>query len=229
MIDGKVLKKLKNIKVLVVEDDNIALLAIKQNLSLFCKEVLIASDGLEGFEKFEQFKPDVVITDISMPKMDGLELIEYIHNVSPHLPVIIMTSYNTSENILESINQGAYTYLQKPIEIEELQIALLMATKDIYNSTINLESGFLYHRDMKELYFNNNLVKLTKTETKLFNLLCSNAGKVFEYDVIEIFVWEDKQMSAEALRMCIKKIRAKTHSKIIENVQSRGYKVSPKI
>lgn len=226
MPDARVLKKLSNIRVLVVEDDEITSMAIAQSLNFCCKHVHVADNGIDGFEKFEQYKPDVVIADINMPEMNGLEMVEAMHEVCPHLPVIIMTSYDSSENMLESINQRVYSYLRKPIKIEDLQIALLMATKDIYNSNIHLNETFHYDCNVKELYQDNQPIKLTKTEKKLFNLLISNIDRIIDFTTIESFVWEDKDMTVEALRMCIKKIRAKTYANIIENVQGCGYRIN---
>lgn len=226
MPESKVLNKLSKIHVLIVEDDEMTANGIKQSLSLYCKRVDIANNGISGFEKFESYKPDVVIADINMPEMNGLEMVEAMHAISPHLPVIIMTSYDSSENMLESINQRAYSYLRKPIRIEELQIALLMATKDIYNSIITLEDGFTYDKNTKTLSGEKGIVSFTKTEKNLFHLLISNVDRIVDFTTIESYVWEDKSMSVEALRMCVKKIRAKAYSKIIENVQGCGYRVN---
>ena len=227
MLDAKILNKLSNIKVLIVEDDQMTVSSIKQSLSMYCKKVDTAYDGISGFEKFEKFKPDVVIADINMPEMNGLEMVHAMHEISPHLPVIIMTSYDSSENMLESINQRVYSYLRKPIQIEDLQTQLLMATKDIYNSIISLENNFTYNKDTKTLKNEDGVcICFTKTEKKLFHLLISNVDRVVDFTVIENYVWEDKSMSVEALRMCIKKIRAKTYGNVIENVQGCGYRIN---
>lgn len=227
MLDNKILRKLSNIRILIVEDDEMTALGIKQSLSLYCKKVNIAKDGIEGFEKFENNKPDLVIADINMPEMNGLEMVEAMHKISPHLPVIIITSYDNSENMLKSINQRVYGYLRKPINIEDLHTQILMATKDIYNSTILLKEHFVYDKNIKSLKnIDNETVKLTKTEKKLFHLLASNIDNIVDFTVIENYVWEDKSMSSEALRMCIKKIRSKTYCDIIENIQGCGYRMN---
>lgn len=224
MLDSKILNKLSNIKILIVEDNEMTAFSIKQSLSLYCKRVDIARNGMEGYEKFEVDKPDVVIADINMPEMNGLEMVKLMHDISPHLIVIIMTSYDSSENILGSINQRVYSYLRKPIQIEELQTQILMATKDIYNSKVLLLKGFIYEKNNKSLKDEENkIINFTKTEKKLFDLLISNINNVVSFSIIENYVWENKSMSSEALRMCIKKIRAKTYNNIIINVQGCGY------
>ncbi len=226
MIDLKVLKKLSQIHVLIVEDDEATSFALRQALGLHCKRVDVAKNGIEGFEMFEQFKPDIVISDINLPEMNGLDMVHAMHEVSPHLPVIIITSYDTPSNISESINEGAYNYLRKPIVIEDLQTSLLMATKDIYNFRVQLKFGFTYDKNSKQLINSNEeTVKLTKLEMEILHLLISNIDKIVDYSTIESYAWQEKSMSIEALRMRIKKIRQKTYNDIIENVSGCGYKI----
>lgn len=225
LVDLKVLQKLSRIKVLVVEDDELTAQAIRQSLMMCCEKVYIASDGLMGYSIFETQEVDVIISDINLPHMNGFEMIHAIQQVSPHLPIIIMTSYDTSEHILESINVGAYHFLRKPIRIEELQTALLMATKHIYEDKVKLFGGFIYDISNKELYKDEHLIVLTKSEKKLFHLLALNLNKVISYETIENYVWQEKSMSSEALRMCVKKIRLKTDRNLIQSISGVGYKM----
>lgn len=227
MIELKILEKLSQIHVLIVEDEELTAFAIKQSLVKHCRQVDIAKDGIEGFELFEQNRPDIIISDINLPKLNGLEMIHLIHEVSPHMPVIIMTSYDNSKNISESINEGAYNYLRKPICTEDLQITLLMATKDIYNEQVFLENSYEYKKLTKVLISpDNKIVILTKQERDLIHLLVSNIDKVVDYTIIESYVWQERSMSIDALRMVIRKIRKKTHNKIIENVSCCGYRIN---
>lgn len=228
MIDIRVLKNLANIHVLIVEDDTLTAQALHQSLVRHCRRVDVANDGMLGFEMFEKNKPDVVIADINLPEMNGLEMVGAMHEISPHLPVIIITSYDNSENISESIKQGAYSYLRKPIRIEDLQTTLLMATKEIYNTTIALQEGFYYDVEHRVLTSPKGVVDLTKTQSDLLHLLISNQNKIVDYSTIEGYVWKEKSMSVEALRMCIKKIRTKTYPYIIDNISGCGYRISSK-
>lgn len=228
MIDMNVLKKLSDIHVLIVEDDELTRFGLKQSLEMYCKKVDVAGNGIEGYELFEVAKPDIVIADINLPEMNGLDMVSAMHQISPHLPVIIITSYDSSENIIRSIEQKAYSYLRKPIRIEELQIALLMATKEIYNShQVKLKHGFMYDVAQKRIFDPNGVdIPLTKMERELLHLLISNMDKIIDYLTIENYVWQEKSMSIEALRMCIKKIRSKTYLDIIDNISKYGYRIS---
>ncbi len=155
-------------------------------------------------------------------------MLDEIKKRAPHVASIIITSYDTSENILASIELGAYNYLRKPFKIEELQITILMATKNLYDNKISLKDDYEYDLASKTLYKDGNMISFTKIESKLLYLLVSNIDKIVSYEMIENFVWGDKAMSSEALRMVIKKIRLKTTNDIIENISGVGYRVISK-
>ncbi len=226
MLDLSILKKLSNLNVLIVEDDEMTSYALKQSLILHCHHVDVANNGMLGFEMFETNRHDVVIADINLPEMNGLEMVAAMHSIAPHLPVIIMTSYDNSENIAESIHQRAYSYLRKPIQINDLQTTLLMATKDICIHCVSLHDNYTYDIEHKLLKNAGKTITLTKSERELLHLLVLNINQTIDYLTIENYVWKEKSMSIQSLRMCIKKIRNKTYPEIIENVSGYGYRVT---
>lgn len=166
------------------------------------------------------------MTDINLPNLNGLEMLDEIKKRAPHVVCVIMTSYDTDENMLASIELGAYNYLRKPFKIEELQTTILMATKDLYEDKIYFKNRYSYDLATKILYVDGRQISFTKAQSKLLHLLISNIDKIIEYETIENFVWGEKSMSIEALRMMIKKIRLKTQNDFIENVSGTGYKIS---
>lgn len=228
MLDISILNKLSNIKVLLVEDDEDIAQAIMQSLQICTRDIVHCSDGLSGYECFMNGTFDVVISDINLPSLNGLDMLKSIQEISPHTPFIIITSYDSNEHILKSIYLGAHSYLRKPFRIEELQTSLLMATKNLYADKINLQNGLVYDKLERLVYKNDKLITLTKQESKLLYLLVSNANRILSYETIENFVWRDKSMSSEALRMCIKKIRLKLPTLVIENFSGSGYMLNLK-
>ncbi|EOE7366806.1 winged helix-turn-helix domain-containing protein [Campylobacter fetus] len=103
-----------------------------------------------------------------------------------------------------------------------------MATKNLYDNKISLKDDYEYDLASKTLYKDGDMISFTKIESKLLYLLVSNIDKIVSYEMIENFVWGDKAMSSEALRMVIKKIRLKTTNDIIENISGVGYRVISK-
>ena len=109
---------------------------------------------------------------------------------------------------------------------KELQTTIIMATKDLFESRIKFKEIYEYDMKSKQLFKNGEEVQMPKNEAKLFFLLVSNIEKVVSYKVIENYVWGEKSMSNEALRMTIKKIRAKTDADLIKNISGVGYRLS---
>ena len=108
------------LKVLVVDDET----AILRSLQILLKgegfQVAIAQSGREAVELFSEFQPDVVLTDIRMPGMDGLELLAALRQQDPEVPVILMTAQASLQSAVQAVNQGAFYYLQKPFSNADL-------------------------------------------------------------------------------------------------------------
>jgi YesN/AraC family two-component response regulator len=111
-------------KVLIVDDDEITSDLIEIIVSSAGHETRTAVDGFEGFQVFEQFAPDLVITDIQMPSMNGLELLAAIRRRNPDTIVIVATAYGSEEYALKALRTQASNYLKKPVEPKQL-LALL--------------------------------------------------------------------------------------------------------
>src|ERR1017187_6995613 len=114
----------KNAQILLLEDD----ISLAANLSDVLKEdgfkVTICHRGDEGLSRAGKEAYDVVLTDLRMPGLGGLELVKQLHEIQPRLPVVLMTAHGTIETAIEATKLGAYDYLQKPFEMQALIDAL---------------------------------------------------------------------------------------------------------
>ncbi len=117
-------ENLSQLSVLYVEDDKAIQEEIVEVLELSCKELLVANDGQEGLQLFTKHRPDIVLSDIRMPKMSGLEMSEAITAIDPQTPIIINSAFNDSSYLLDAIRLGISHYLIKPFRFEELLTAL---------------------------------------------------------------------------------------------------------
>lgn len=112
-------------KALIVDDAVIMRQHIKTNLSgLGEYDILEAGNGKEALEKFKEFRPDIVTMDINMPEKNGVETVKEIKKLDPSAKIIMITSKNDEENLLDAINAGADGYILKPIHKEKLQKVL---------------------------------------------------------------------------------------------------------
>lgn len=109
-----------NISLLFVEDNETIRFLYNRLLSSRVSEFYIGENGQEGLELYKKHKPDLIITDISMPIMDGLEMIGHIKKIDPDVKVIVMSAYSIKEYFLEAINHGVNGYLIKPVEAKKL-------------------------------------------------------------------------------------------------------------
>lgn len=117
---------LKTITVLYVEDDYLIREQTKAMFQNLFKETIVASDGQEGLEAYKSNKDkiDVVVSDINMPNMDGLEMSEEIHKIDPQVPIVITTAFTDENYLLKSLELDVSKYVTKPLKVKELAIAI---------------------------------------------------------------------------------------------------------
>src|SRR5438309_854993 len=107
-------------KILLIEDDASIVGGLKKELQVEGYEVAVAERGDNGLAQAKEQSFDVVITDLKMPGLSGLELVERLHAAKPKLPIILMTAFGTTETAIEATKLGAYDYLLKPFDMAEL-------------------------------------------------------------------------------------------------------------
>jgi DNA-binding NtrC family response regulator len=111
-------------RILIVEDDAAARVGLEQLIRSWGFAVEAASDGDEALEKIAAFRPGIVLTDLVMPRMGGLELLRALRAQGEHTTTVILTAQGTVETAVEAIKQGAYDYLTKPVDLQRLRILL---------------------------------------------------------------------------------------------------------
>jgi len=125
------LKELRNITILYVEDDEMVRTQTVSMLDNIFKKTYAAVDGSQGLEQFIQFQNeiDVIVTDINMPGLTGLQLAEEVNKINSRIPIIITTAYTDEEYLLKSIELNINKYVTKPLKIKELAISILKEVK----------------------------------------------------------------------------------------------------
>ena len=115
---------LKNLTILYVEDDTEVRENISQSLAYFVKHIESASNGDEAFELYEKISPDIIITDIDMPGMNGLELAARVRECDSFIPIVVMTAYTTEEFLLDAVSLHLERYIVKPVSLAKLKDSL---------------------------------------------------------------------------------------------------------
>jgi len=111
--------RLKNFTILYVEDEPTTQELIGEILRDSCKEVFIASDGEEGLKLYKEKNPDIVLSDIAMPKMTGLEMSEAIKAINSEQPIALFTAFSQSSYLKKAAELGIATYILKPLDEEQ--------------------------------------------------------------------------------------------------------------
>ena len=111
-------------KLLLVDDEEYAREGLVARIdwdSLGITEIMTARNGIDGLKKAGDFEPDIVVTDVRMPKMDGIELMQYLHENNPEIKIIILSGYNDVEYLNMAIRNQVTEYLLKPTDIDEFE------------------------------------------------------------------------------------------------------------
>lgn len=218
----------KKIKVLYVEDDDIA----RENGVEYCENyfenIYEASDALSALKLYEQIKPDIIITDIQMPKLNGLEFIKRVRQKDKKTQVIVLSAYSHKDYLFAAIELQLVKYLIKPVKEREFEEALNLCIESIENDTSNLlilSQNTTFDIYNKILLTNNEIVKLRAKELDLLTLLLKNRNRYVTYEEIESFVWQDSAMSKDALKTVIKNLKSKIPKDLISNLSGTGYKI----
>lgn len=150
---------LKDICVLYVEDENDVREFTAKLLDSLLKKVYVAQDGLEGLKIFEENKNDIdlIISDINMPKMDGLTMCEAIKKINTEIPLVITSAHNDTNFLRRSIEIGVTTYAMKPIDLYQLVGSIIKAMepiilkKKLMELNLSLESKI--EQEINKIYF----------------------------------------------------------------------------
>ncbi len=136
--------------ILVVDDERTLARAVKAFLQESGYEAEVAGDAEQALGMLETLRPDVVFSDVRLPGMDGIELLRRIREFDPAIPVVIMTAYGTIEGAVQAVKLGAFDYLKKPVDLEELK---LLADRARETSQLKQELSYYRRRAAREIPF----------------------------------------------------------------------------
>ncbi|EOJ1827973.1 butyrate response regulator transcription factor BumR, partial [Campylobacter jejuni] len=212
----------KELIILVVEDEIKTRESLINVLSERFSKVIGAQNGDEGLKKFKKFKPDLVITDIAMPIMDGLDMAREIKEISDDVPIVVLSAYSEKERLLRSIDIGIDKYLIKPVDIEELFKVLdcLVGEKIEANMLVKISEEYQFNKTKRTLIHNGKEIVLTKKELAFISLLLKQPGVLVLHEDIKKNVWIGEHVSDTAVRTFIKRVRDKVGEDFIKNVPS---------
>jgi len=216
---------LKELKVLLVEDEKRVATLFKNAIGENFKKFYVAKDGLNGLEKFKKLNPDIVITDINMPALSGLEMAKKIRDIDKEIPIIILSAYSETDKFLKAIDIGVVKYFIKPYDPDELLDYIDSIEEKFKDKIVMLKDGFSFNKSSKNLYKNYKYIPLSQRESEFMQLLLENHEIITDNQTLKEKLWDD-EVSDERLRTFIRRFREKTSKNLILNVKGQGYKIT---
>lgn len=206
--------------ILVIEDDKAIQNLISITLEIFEYHYLIAANAKDGILKTTSYNPDVIILDLGLPDIDGIEVIKKIRTFSL-VPIIIVSARTDNQDKIAALDAGADDYLTKPFNTEELLARLRVAMRHkMQSSQIKPQSAVFINGNLKIdydtgcVYLDENIVHLTAIEYKLLCLFAKNIGKVLTHNHIKDEIWGDSNGcdSQLSLRVFVTNLRKKLNA-----------------
>lgn len=183
--------------ILLVEDEENLLEALKLNLELEGYEVTTAGDGASALKAVEQEYFDLIIMDVMLPEMDGIQVTETIRLTNNEVPILILSARNASSDRVMGLKKGADDYLTKPFNLEELLLRVRklieknkrLQDKEVIGDTYQFGNNTIDFRAQEAVVRNGERIRLSKKETMLLKLLIENKNSVVPREKILQSVW----------------------------------------
>lgn len=218
-------EKMKTYTVLYVEDDFHVRQYITEFLKRYCKEVYESDNSEDGLELYRKHKPDILLLDINLPGMSGIELATLIRENDTLTRILISTAYTNKEFMLKAIELNLTRYLVKPLTSEELFSAFEKCLDELqFGDSVDLGEGYSYSKKLTAVIYEDETILLRKKEAALLEFFITHEGEVVGYERIEHCIWGDEIMTTDAIRSQIRNIRRKIGIKLFENINGIGYK-----
>ncbi len=207
-------------RVLLAEDEKDARDILTFYLNNLFDEIDVAKNGEEGYKLYKKTLSeggsyDLVITDIKMPKVDGLSMIEKMTKLDQEQKYIIVSAYKDEEYLLRAIGLNIAGYFVKPLDVDKMMKLLKKIKEDMLkdkqddSNFIELNDTYKYDKDSFSLYRNNENIKFSKKESLLIETLIKNLNKVVSNEDLKKSVWGDKNVSDSTLRTTMKRVKDK--------------------
>ena len=224
------------IHVLLVEDEQTLAMIIKDTLEGQGFRIRLAKDGEEGLQCFFHEKPDVLVADVMMPRMDGFEMVRRIRRSDAVTPVLFLTARSAVNDVVEGFELGANDYLKKPFGMQELIVRIKALAGRVLSPTqppraqALFEIGdYVFTPRTQQLLHQGTTAELSHRESEILRRLCERRDQVVEMRDILLELWgDDSFFNQRSLHVFITKLRHKLNRDKrvrIVNVRGIGYKL----
>lgn len=223
-------------KLLIVEDEPNLLSILRKGFAENNNDVSVALDGKTALEMIENYPFDVVILDVMLPDINGIEICRRLRAAKNFVPVLLLTALGTSENIVTGLNAGADDYVVKPFKFGELDARVNALNRRANQDTEKVDAIVIADLEInakaKSVKRNGESIVLTAKEFKLLYYLAKNSGRIVSRDQILDNVWDiNFDMNTNVVDVYINYLRKKIDkpftTKLIHTMKGLGYVIQP--
>jgi len=217
-----------NVRLLYVEDDADAREHTASFLRAYFKEVISADNGETALALYRNVSPDMILTDLRMPCMDGIKMSRIIRETDPGIPIVILSAHCDASELLPAVKLKLDDYLLKPFSRDILLEALARSARSLpffSKKVYDFGDGVRYVFAKKSIVGPDTTYPLTHHESDLLELFICKEGEIVTYEEIETYVYKGEYMSPDAIKTLVKKLRKKVPDGRIINIISIGYQL----
>lgn len=232
-------RNMKKIKLLLVEDEVILAGVVKETLEGNGFQIMHAENGIQGWEQYLSFRPEICVVDIMMPKKDGLALVKDIRAVDEQTPIIFLTAKSETQDVIKGLQTGADDYIRKPFSLEELILrikTLLKRTQPAQTVTTPqndkgtyLLGSYTFDYNRQELRHEKEVIRLSLREADILKMLAERPNVTTHRKNILLEIWgDDNFFNARNMDVYLSKLRKYLqHDPSVQliNVRGLGYKL----
>src|SRR5437879_510752 len=221
-------------RILVVDDDRAVRESLRRSLQFNGYQVELASDGVQAMEQIEGQRPDALVLDVMMPRLDGLEVCRRLRSTGDDLPILVLTARDAVSDRVAGLDAGADDYLPKPFALEELLARLRALLRRSGGDSDEADPGQLVFADLsmntatRDVHRGGQDLRLTRTEFALLELFLRHPRQVLSRERILEEVWGfDFPTTANSLEVYVGYLRRKSEAeggpRLVHTVRGVGY------
>ena len=219
---------MKKLKLLIIEDEQSLLKALSKGFSKLGYIVETAADGEQALEQYYSNQYSLIILDLNLPKLDGLDVLLEIRKENINIPVLVLSARNEIEDKIKGLDMGANDYLSKPFHFSELEARVRALLRRNFKTapTVIICDSIRLDTSLRMVFFHDSRVPLTKKEYGILEYLMLNRGRVISGEELIAVVWEsDADSFTNAFKVHITAMRKKLPENFIKNEKGQGYYV----
>ncbi len=214
-------------KILLLEDEVMLNESIREYLEELGHSVDSYLDGLKAYENIQDRAYDLLVLDINVPGIDGLDFLEKIQVLKIHTPAIYISALVDIEDISRAYTLGCNDYLKKPFHLKELSLRIdrIHLDKEVPRVHLRLSQNYSYDQEHSVLLFQNESQTLTKKQSQIIDLLARNRNMVVDFEQFRIYVWDEHIIDNATIRAEMNRLKKILKEDLLINVRGMGYMI----